>query len=103
MPRRAIRAAYGYFTRDADDPTKYMCDACGATVASPKTASNLVSHLRISHEERYDVVLNEELERKKKEVETSHEEASMRIDDYVIRSLYKSSHPKQVGFGGDLE
>jgi len=103
MPRRAVNVAYDYFTRNVDDPTKYTCDACSATVASPKTASNLINHLKSSHKERYNAVLDEESKRKEEEANASHKEASMKIDDYVIHSLYKSSHPKQVGFGDGLE
>lgn len=99
MPRRAVHAAYAYFTRDSDDPTKHTCDACDTTISSPKTASNLISHLRIAHKEQHDVMLNDESERKKEKTQAPHEESSMRLDDYVIRSFYKSTHPKQVGFG----
>lgn len=96
MPRRVVNAAYNYFVRSTDDPTKHTCGACGVVVSSPKTASNLINHLKTFHKERYDAMLNEELERKKEEAKTAHEEASMKMDEYVYRTLYNWSHPKQV-------
>jgi len=48
-------------------------------------------------------MLDEELERKRAEAKASQEETSMKMDAYVTRSFYASSHPKQVGFGDGLK